>query len=300
MTPSLLARVDDLFRQQVEAWPLLRTGVEGLSRVLTHPVVADGTRVLLRHLPHRVASTTAVVDRESIARRPCFLCAGNLPPEQRGLPLDGDFTLLCNPFPIVERHLTVVHREHREQRIAGAVGTMLDLAAALPGLFAAYNGPLCGASAPDHLHLQAGSSEGLPILRAIEGRPGPAVEAYGVRALLLRGERSRVLDETERALSHLAAVTGQEPEAWCNVVVFHGDAAGFSLVLFPRSKHRPDAFHTGELTVSPATLDMSGILVTPYPKDFERLTGEEVAALFREVTLPADQFREVVARLGKL
>jgi hypothetical protein len=260
-------------------------------------VSCDGAEVLLRHIPHRVASTTAVVDREAIAKRPCFLCAANLPPEQSGLSFDSDFTLLCNPFPIVPRHLTIVHREHRPQEIDGQVGPMLDLAAALPGFFVVYNGPQCGASAPDHLHLQAGSLEGLPIVREAAGKPGPALEAHGMRALLLRGSRSRVLDETNRALGLLSSVTGREPEPWCNVAAYHEPVAGFSVVVFPRSRHRPASFHTGELTVSPATIDMSGILVTPFAKDFERLSGDDVAAVYREVTLPEEPFREVVARL---
>lgn len=269
----------------------------GLAEALTRPLISDGSEILLRHIPHRVASTTAAVDRESIARRPCFLCAANLPPEQKGLAWSDGFTFLCNPFPIVERHLTVVHREHRPQRIAGQVGTLLDLAAALPGFFVIYNGPQCGASAPDHLHLQAGSREGLPIVRETVGKVGPAIEAYGVRALLFRGpDRSLVLDETERALAILAAVTGKE-EPWCNVAAWTEPASGFSLVLYPRDKHRPDAFHTGALGVSPATIDMSGILVAPFERDFERLSGEDVAAVYREVTMSRDQFRDVLSRL---
>ena len=270
----------------------------GLAEALTRPLISDGSEVLLRHIPHRVTSTTAAVDRESIAKRPCFLCAANLPPEQKGLAWGDGFTLLCNPFPIVERHLTVVHRAHRPQRIEGQVGTMLDLAAALPGYFVVYNGPQCGASAPDHLHLQAGSREELPIVRETAGMAGPALEAYGVRALLFRGpDRSRVLGETERALAILASVTGGRPEPLCNVAAWAEPASGFSLVLFPRGKHRPDAFHTGELAVSPASIDMSGILVAPLARDFERLSGEDVAAVYREVTIPEDQFRDVLARL---
>ncbi|MBK9090088.1 MAG: DUF4922 domain-containing protein [Holophagales bacterium] len=277
---------------------MLQRGVTGLANALTRPLISDGAEVLVRHIPHRVASTTAAVDRESIARRPCFLCAANLPPEQKGLAWGDGFTFLCNPFPIVERHLTVVHREHRPQQIAGQVGTMLDLAAALPGFFVIYNGPQCGASAPDHLHLQAGSRDGLPIVRETAGKAGPAIEAYGMRALLFRGpDRSRVRGETERALALLSAVTGRGPEPWCNVAAWTEPASGFSLVLYPRGKHRPEAFHTGELAVSPATIDMSGILVAPFPRDFERLSGEDVAAVYREVTIPDDQFRDVLARL---
>lgn len=252
----------------------------------------------LRHLPHRVASTTAAVDGASIAKRRCFLCASSLPPEQERLEWRDGFTLLCNPFPIVERHLTVVHAEHRPQRIHGQVGAMLDLAEALPGSFTVYNGPECGASAPDHLHLQAGARGGLPLVHEAALAAGPALEARGMRALLFRGDRPRVVGETERALGHLSAVTGRTPEPWCNVAAWHEPGAGFSLVLFPRSRHRPDAFHTGELTVSPATLDMSGLLVVPFAKDFERLTGDEVAAVYREVTIDEEPFRDLLSRLG--
>ena len=83
----------------------------------------------------------------------------------------------------------------------------------------------------------------------------------------------------------------------CNVAAWAEPASGFSLVLFPRSKHRPDAFHSGDLAVSPATIDMSGILVAPFARDFERLSGEDVADVYREVTIHQDQFRDVLARL---
>jgi hypothetical protein len=253
----------------------------------------------VRHIPHRAASTTAAVDEASVARRPCFLCPENLDREEEGLPF-GDFTVYANPFPILERHLTVVHREHRPQRIAGQAGAMLDLAAALPGFFVTYNGPRCGASAPDHLHLQAGARDGLPIVAIAARAAGPALEGYPAKAILLRGnDRSRLVHETDSALFALAAVLAQEPEPWVNVAVFHEPGAGWTLVLFPRGKHRPDAFHSGEAMVSPAGIDLCGILVAPREKDFERISGDDVAAVFREVTLPESSFREVLARLER-
>src|SRR5438874_976862 len=147
--------IDELFDRQIQTWPLLAAGMEGLACAKTRQVRIDWFDVFIRHIPHRVASTTAAVDKASIERRPCFLCAENLPPEQEGVKFDSDFTMYCNPYPIVERHLTIVHRDHRPQRIAGQLGTMLDVAQALPGYFVIYNGPECGASAPDHLHFQA-------------------------------------------------------------------------------------------------------------------------------------------------
>ena len=149
--------VEELFKRQARAWPQLAKGVEGLARAKTRSVRIDWFDIFIRHIPHRMASTTASVDRESVAKRPCFLCAENLPSEEEGLQFDNNFTIYCNPFPIVDRHLTIAHREHGLQRIANQFGNMLDLAAALEGYFIVYNGPECGASAPDHMHFQAGS-----------------------------------------------------------------------------------------------------------------------------------------------
>lgn len=259
--------------------------------------MADGGEALLRHVPHRVGSTTAKVDAASVAARPCFLCAGNLPAEQRGLPFGGELTLLCNPFPVLGCHLTVVHRDHVPQRIAGRLGDLLDLAGALPGSFALYNGPRCGASAPDHLHFQAADRTGLPLVAEADRAKGPVLAVRGLRAFLFRGERERVLERGERALELLAEAARQEPEPWCNVSAWRGDGGDFALVLFPRGRHRPEAFHAGTRTVSPAAIDVSGIVVTPLRRDFDGLTGEEVAAIGREVTLAEEPFREVAARL---
>ena len=290
--------MDELFRQQLLEWPLLAKGVSGLAAAATRAVVAAGAEVLVRHIPHRAASTTAAVDGASIRKRPCFLCAGNLDPRERGLPFGDELNVYGNPFPVVERHLTIVHREHRPQRIEGWIGAMLDLAAALPGFFVLYNGPECGASAPDHLHFQAGSAAGLPIVRAATGTTGPAFETHGVRSLLFRSaERSSVLEEASRAIEVLSSVTGKAPEPWINLVAFRAPDGSLTSIVFPRGKHRPDVFHTGALTVSPAAIDLCGILVAPRAEDFERITGDDVAAVFREVTLPEAPFREVVARL---
>ena len=81
-----------------------------------------------------------------------------------------------------------------------------------------------------------------------------------------------------------------------NIAVFH-ESGEWVTYLFPRGKHRPEVFHTGELTVSPASIDLCGIFVVPLAHDFERITGDAIAAIFREVTLPDDQFQEVAEKL---
>jgi hypothetical protein len=293
----MIPEIEELFKRQVRAWPQLATGLAGLARAETRRLQIDWFEVFIRHIPHRVASTTAPVEPEAVAKRPCFLCAENLPPEEEGLPFGDDFTIYCNPFPIVERHLTLAHREHRPQRIANQLGNMLDLAAALPGYFVIYNGPECGASAPDHMHFQAGSRKLFPIEKDIAGLTGMTVPNYGRNVLIFRErDRAASIARTERAIEVLAQITGKRPEPMVNLAVFH-DRSEWLTYLFPRGKHRPEVFHTGELTISPAAIDLCGIVTVPLAKDFEKITGDAMAAIFREVTLPQDQFREVAERI---
>ena len=293
----MIHEVEELFERQARAWPQLAKGIEGLASAKTRQVRIDWFDVFVRHIPHRVASTTAPVDRESVTKRPCFLCAGNLPPEEEGVQFGEDFTIYCNPFPIVERHLTIAHKEHGSQRIANQFGNMLDLAAALPGYFVVYNGPECGASAPDHMHFQAGSRRLFPIEHDTAGLSGVTVPNYRRNVFLFRGrERSALIDRMDRAIELLAKATGKRPEPLVNLAVFH-ERDEWVTYLFPRGKHRPEVFYTGELTVSPASIDLCGIFVVPIAHDFEKITGDAIAAIFREVTLPDDLFQEVAGKL---
>src|SRR5207245_11555008 len=174
----MIHEIDRLFQRQIRTWPRLAKGIEGLEQAKTRPVRIDWFDVFIRHIPHRVSSTTAAVDRDSIAKRPCFLCAGNLDPEEEGVQFGTDFTIYCNPFPIVDHHLTIIYKEHGMQHISNQFRNMLDLAAALPGYFVVYNGPECGASAPDHMHFQAGSRELFPIEKDTAGLNGITVPNY--------------------------------------------------------------------------------------------------------------------------
>ena len=111
-----------------------------------------------------------------------------------------------------------------------------------------------------------------------------------------RRDRSALIDRTDQAIALLAESTGKRPEPMVNIAVFH-ERGEWVTYLFPRGKHRPEVFHTGELTVSPASIDLCGIFVVPLAQDFERITGDAIAAIFREVTLPDDRFQEVVRKL---
>ena len=294
----MIHEVEALFERQARAWPQLAKGIEGLARATTRSVRIDWFEVFVRHIPHRVASTTAAVDHASIARRPCFLCPENLPPQEEGRQFNQDFAIYCNPFPIVEYHLTIAHKEHGLQSIRNQFGNMLDIASALPGYFVVYNGPECGASAPDHMHFQAGSRVLFPIEKDTAGVAGVTVPNYARNVFLFRGrDRSALIDRMDRAIELLAEATGKRAEPLVNIALYQ-EKAEWVAYLFPRAKHRPDVFYSGELTVSPASIDLCGIFVVPLAHDFEKITVESIAAIFREITLPDDLFQEVARKLG--
>ena len=294
MKCGLVNDVDRLLGRQTASWPTLARGREGLRMSQTRAERVAGRDVLVRHIPHRIVSTTAAVDAASVSRRPCFLCPANLPPEEEGIPFDSEFTIYCNPFPILDRHLTIVHAEHRQQRIGGSIAAMLKLAEALPGLFVIYNGAECGASAPDHLHFQACSRAIFPIETDAHGFAGRLIPDYGRRVFVFRQpDALRLADELHALMSILGEVTPRAAEPMVNVAAFH-DRAGWTTFVFPRGKHRPRVYETGELTVSPAAIDLCGVFVVPVLSDFLRIRGADIERIFEEVTLPAAPFEDAV------
>jgi hypothetical protein len=292
MKSSLASAVDRMLIAQAVEWPLLARNLQGLRQSQTRSERVFGREVLVRHIPHRIKSTTAPVDAASVAARKCFLCPESLYPEQRGESFNADFTIYANPFPILEGHLTIVHREHRPQLIAGQFDALLHLAAALPDSFIIYNGPACGASAPDHLHFQGCSRDVFPIGRdSLDG-------GFVPRVFALRGRSSRELTQRlERLMQALGEVVRAAPEPMVNIAAFRqGDE--WTVLVFPRSKHRPRVYETGELTVSPATIDLCGVFVVPVPSDFERIRAGDIENILSEVTLPVDLFNQTLNRVG--
>ena len=297
MKSGLVSDIDHLLADQIANWPLLTRGVAGLRASQTRVERVAGRDLYVRHIPHRITSTTAAVDAASIAKRPCFLCSANLPKEEHGIPFDSEFAIYCNPFPILDRHLTIVRVDHRPQRIAGSFPAMLRLAEALPDSFIIYNGPRCGASAPDHMHFQACSRELFPIERDSRGIAGPSMPNYSRRVFVLRDRSfSELADRLEGLMEILQGVTHSDGEPMVNIAAYFEDGEWTAFV-FPRGRHRPKSYETGERTVSPATIDLSGVLVVPVEKDFLAIHGPEIEKIFEEVTLPEAEFEDALVRL---
>jgi hypothetical protein len=301
---SLPDLVLGLLAEQRATWPDLEQAYEALQHVRQRELPCRGFSVRLQHNPGRMTSSTARVDDNEISERPCFLCLHRLPEGQKGVLYRSDYLVLCNPAPVFPSHFTIVRVEHRPQAIADQIDTFLRLAADFgSGWTVLYNGPRCGASAPDHLHFQAIPAGRLPVERELaqeerlalvsraDGVPLYRVGRMGREVIMLEGDDP---DTVKRALSgyidDLKKHTLTREEPMLNCAGFH-DAGTWRLAVFPRRKHRPDVFFKEgdeRVVVSPAVVEMAGVVVTPVERDFTRLDASAVEAIYREVSLETD------------
>jgi hypothetical protein len=304
---TLAGQAMALLRQQKSTWELLRKGYEGLSAVRTRRIVAGGRPFDIQFNPARLLSSSANIDPEAIRQRRCFLC--NLPPEQKGLEF-GEFLILCNPFPIFPVHFTVPHRSHVPQRIDGAFTVLLDLTRRFDGeIDLLYNGPRCGASAPDHLHFQAGDNGVLSIPGKSAGEKGARIfEGAGVsvtalddglrRWFQLDGDDGALIEEAfDAILKVLPADEGGEEPMINILAVYRGI---WSVLVFPRKAHRPSFYGVEHgMVISPAAVDMGGLIIAPREKDFMDLDESHVRTLFNDVCLSPADFNRAAADLRR-
>jgi hypothetical protein len=316
---GLSARAAALIDHQKTTWPMLAEGYAGLAQTETKRFKVEESNIVVQHNPARIKSTSASVDKASVKARGCFLCPEGLPPEEKGLAYGSDFVILCNPFPVLDNHLSIVHREHVQQSIDGNVERLLDLASDLgPDFFVLYNGPECGASAPDHLHFQACSRRLLPIYSdlGVEEPPPPAhcdrceetegegfelftIDDCGRAVAVYRGSRSgEIAGWVYETLARLPPGAAH-PEPMINIVCTY-DRPQWTLFLFPRARHRPASFFAegeGRLMVSPGAIDMAGVIVVPERAHFERIGAEEVSAIYSEVSADPERLNDLLQEM---
>jgi hypothetical protein len=305
-----------LFSEQIREWPDLRSGHDSLDRALQRWLACDGFSVLLQHNPGRIKSTMAGPAAGSPERRPCFLCEEHLPAAQKAVLYREKYLILCNPRPVLSPHFTVAHTGHRTQALSEEIDVFMRLMADLgPNWTVLYNGPRCGASAPDHLHFQAVPFGLMPIEREIheQGRlrfgcsiRGIALYGgmkWGRTVLVLRGREAEALAFVFRCfLISLRQTLMSDQEPMINVAGSY-DRGIWQILVFPRRKHRPDAFFrkdSAQVVVSPGIVEMAGIVVTPLERDFERLDAAAVEGIYNEVSLEEESLDAAIKALRKM
>jgi hypothetical protein len=293
--PSLCRQ---LLENQKKTWPRLATAYRELTDLQTRSVSCGSYDVSVQYNPKRAVSSGAAVDGESIKNRPCFLCSANLPAEQNSIIYRNDYSILCNPVPIFDRHFTVAHRQHRPQSFNASFPDFLKLATDLaPDFDIFYNGPACGASAPDHLHFQAIRAGQLPVLKNVETQFQYIKETNDVKIyaginldrsiLLLEAKSAEQLENQLRKVMQLlqkALTTNEEP--MINAICSYATDK-WRVFIFLREKHRPDAFFAeGEkrVFVSLGAIDMAGVIITPLIKNFNNLDAGLIRSIYQEVS----------------
>ncbi len=311
-TYSLSKQAIALVNQQKANWELASANYRSLKKVQTRSFDFGHFRIDCQFNPGRIRSSAANTSREAIQSRPCFLCPGNLPPEQLGLPFQHDFTILTNPYPIFPYHLTIPANDHLPQQLTGKTEALLLLSHALSDFTVFYNGPRCGASAPDHFHFQAGLKEMLPVedelenlivnhssLLAENGKIKVfAVENYLRRIICFRSDdKDQLVKHIEMATRFLPFSENEEPMmnllAWVQ-------SSYWNVVLFPRGLQRPWQYFADEfdrLLVSPAAVEMGGLIILPREEDFYKLTEKDLISVFDQVTLHAEDFNRLKQKI---
>ena len=302
--------ISRFFNRQLEKWDDARHRFRDLKHVETKKLSEE---VRLQFNPARIVSTGAKIDKKTLGERPCFLCDKNRPKEQMSQQIDERFHLLVNPFPILPVHFTIPARKHQPQAIYKNYGEMHRFLSLHSELMVFYNGPKCGASAPDHLHFQAGTSGILPlqtnwqrlsrnltdVISLNEEEKIAVVRDFIVPAFVIIS-KSEESDETLfHRLYKSMPMRGDETEPMMNIIAWRKEDEYISVVI-PREKHRPEAYFAegdAQVMVSPGALDMSGLIITPREEDFHKLTEESATTILQECGISTEKMNSIVTKL---
>ena len=302
--------ISRFFNRQLEKWDDARHRFRDLKHVETKKLSEE---VRLQFNPARIVSTGAKIDKKTLGERPCFLCDKNRPKEQMSQQIDERFHLLVNPFPILPVHFTIPARKHQPQAIYKNYGEMHRFLSLHSELMVFYNGPKCGASAPDHLHFQAGTSGILPlqanwqrlsrnltdIISLNDEEKIAVVRDFIVPAFVIIS-KSEESDETLfHRLYKSMPMRGDETEPMINIIAWRKEDEYISVVI-PREKHRPEAYFAegdAQVMVSPGALDMSGLIITPREEDFHKLTEESATTILQECGISTEKMNSIVTKL---
>jgi ATP adenylyltransferase/5',5'''-P-1,P-4-tetraphosphate phosphorylase II len=307
-----LNHIDNFIQSQLSEWDMAATNYNDLKNVRTKTLRFDGFEIVVQFNPKRIISSAAKVDTKSIQARPCFLCTQNRPKEQKGIPFNHKYLVLVNPFPIFPKHLTIPIEEHTDQLIAGHFNDMLDLAAALPEFVVFYNGPKCGASAPDHFHFQAGSKKFLPIEKDFHNplireqlfkRNNVKIyswEGYLRHAITLQGKDKKAISSAfDKLYENFHQLQPHEKEPMLNILAYVENEE-WIVHVFPRVLHRPKQYYEeGEkqILLSPASVDLGGAFITPREEDFNKITGVDIADILSQVCIDDTNFQKLIKGL---
>lgn len=304
-----------LFEEQKKEWPFLNQKFDNLAKVEERQIQFDNFAVTLQFNPDRIHSTSADIDKHLVQPKECFLCPDNRPGEQRGIQYGKYFEMLCNPYPILKDHFTVVKLKHTSQSLVLHLKEFLNITKDIGKEFTLfYNGPRCGASAPGHMHFQAITKGVLPIENDFELLKNSFIPSgytndkltvsisqnylrYFIAIESSSNKEIMLFFKKLNLILRKITTPGEEPlmNVLCN---YENDS--WRLIIFPRAKHRPTHYFASgakQIIVSPAAVDLGGLMITPRKEDFNKITKDDLIEIFRQTTVTKEMFEYLLIKL---
>ena len=303
-------QVEKLIVQQLVVWQTPRDNYAALQNVEVKEFKVKRSTIKVQFNPARIVSSAAKVDNKSLKERKCFLCAANRPEVQEGIAWGENYTILINPFPIFPKHLTIPCNDHTDQRILSRIGDMMAIAKDLPGFTLFYNGPKCGASAPDHMHFQAGNRGFLGFetdylaadkkeVISNAGATLSLLSGLANAAFLIEAVEIDAATELFVTLYNALEIPEGEEEPMLNILCW-SEEGKWKVAVFPRRKHRPACYSAegdANILISPASVDMGGVFITPLEKDFKKITADDLEQILDEVCLDQSGVEKILNNL---
>jgi hypothetical protein len=294
-------KIDYMYQQQRESWNMARNHYRQFESIERREIGFGTYKFILQHNPARARSTCADLSKAVIENRRCFLCASNLPEDQKGFAILNKYLMLVNPFPIFNQHLTISDFNHIPQRIDNRIIDLLEMTRLLPTFTLFYNGPLCGASAPDHFHYQAAQKGVMPIDSEIDNlKPDQkkilvdkedftaySIHDYFRNCIVMESGWKEPIDYFFAQLLKKLQYNGEAGEPLMNLIASYNEGQ-YRLIVFPRKAQRPSCYYregADRIVVSPASVELGGIIVTPREEDFLKITIKDLKQIFEEVSL---------------
>ena len=316
-----MQNIGKFIQDQLSVWPLAAANFRALKSMKVRTLSVGGLQTKLQFNPCRIISSTAKVDKETLSKRPCFLCVEHRPPEQFHLKFEGRkgrrYNIQVNPYPIFPRHLVIARESHIPQVIWHHLPDMLDFAAMYHDYTVYYNGPMAGASAPDHLHFQAVPRGVLPLEKAVDA----FLDTYAQPLSSVKDATLYHFHRFTRGVYCIKATTtkslaklfyqfldccpvmdeGQEPRfnlyAW-----YKTSTREYRAMVVLRTELRSHHFYsTGpdHLTIGPGAAEMAGVFVAPCEEDFLKATVPQLTEMLQEVSISAEDEAMIDARLTR-
>lgn len=292
-------KIGAMYQQQLSNWKMASNHYRQFKSIEKRIISKNALNFVVQFNPARARSTCADLSKKTIENRRCFLCAHHLPEDQKGFTILDKYLLLVNPFPIFQQHLTISDFQHIPQKIEGRIPDLLEISKLLEGFTVFYNGPKCGASAPDHFHFQAARSGFMPVendmhnksliktLHTTDDLTVYELENYLRKTIVLKSESINAINTMFQKIYRQLPFDKESDEPRMNLISIFENGQ-YHLIIFPRKDQRPQCYFKEDelrILISPASVEMAGVLVTPNKENFQNLKFSDLEEIFADVSL---------------